>query len=414
MLFPFKNITIQAKLIILIISLLMLNSVLVGCSIGSSKSDVQQIELPPREETIESYLKGLISWPISGDEVITTFEVLGQDQDMIYLWAVQWEHYKRSFLETGKGWSNPMILTVKPSKDGELSIISHEVPREGKYYKEDIKKMFPERLHKKIFTYDSTPITTLLVDLEYEFTVKSVPPQKLLPNMLLHQLQQQFGEQASDLRLFDQTIENSRTISRFIGESGTFSIDDEGNLTGFINHRARFDSKNTLSMNEGRRAAERTVKSMKPTIKFENFQLVSSEIINNVPEVDDDQKYYSFTWEIRNKNNVTVEALYIMTNLSGGIESWKHIQNNPIVAASEIKISEDHAKDILMKRLSESGVDSPKVRIEESRKVVIMDKLVWQILYSHSYPRSTEGIEPIVSAHGIHIDAITGEIIEPR
>lgn len=168
MLFPFQNVPLQAKLIILIISLLMLNSVLVGCSIGNSKSDVQQVELTPSEETIESYLKGLISWPISGDKVITTFEVLGQDQDMIYLWAVQWEYYKRSTtLYTGKGWSSPMILIVKPSKNGELSIVSHKVPREGKYYEEDIKKMFPEQLHKEIFTYASTPITTLLFDLEY-------------------------------------------------------------------------------------------------------------------------------------------------------------------------------------------------------------------------------------------------------
>ncbi|MDF2606362.1 MAG: hypothetical protein K0S34_552 [Bacillales bacterium] len=106
---------------------------------------------------IEDYLNNNILKPQFGGKVICSFEILGSNKDNgeIYLWALTKEYYMDgNNLVMGTGSSGPIILDVE-KLDKQLKVNGHLKPRDGRYYSEDIKKLFPVLIHNKIYNYPS-------------------------------------------------------------------------------------------------------------------------------------------------------------------------------------------------------------------------------------------------------------------
>jgi hypothetical protein len=128
------------------------------------------------KNVIENYLNNNILEPQFGGKVISAFEILGSNKDNgeIYLWALITEyHMDENNLVTGTGSSGPIVLNVEKI-DNRLKVNSHDQPRDGSYYGEDIKKMFPLLTHNKIYNYPSKHIgkLNLILDTKKEDLIK--------------------------------------------------------------------------------------------------------------------------------------------------------------------------------------------------------------------------------------------------
>lgn len=120
------------------------------------------------EQVISIYLNKEVMDPSFGGEVFNAYEVLKNDknQSEVYIWALIQEYYESdSGFEPGTGMSVPMVLHVDWEEDS-LEIKSHTIPRDGSYYPEDIKALFPKRIQEKILNYPSRHIEKLLNDIE--------------------------------------------------------------------------------------------------------------------------------------------------------------------------------------------------------------------------------------------------------
>lgn len=74
----------------------------------------------------------------------------------LYVWVYCAEYsLENGELETLSGSSGPVKI-VYPNELSfyDLDRFSHEVPRNGSYYSEDIKEIFPENIQEKIFNFD--------------------------------------------------------------------------------------------------------------------------------------------------------------------------------------------------------------------------------------------------------------------
>jgi hypothetical protein len=116
------------------------------------------VEQPPGADpsTIEKYLDEKVMQPSFGGKIFSAHQVLMTDKDKIYIWAYVQEYYKQSGkTELGSGWSVPMVLNIE-WKAGLWSITGHETPGDGSQYGDDIRRLFPQELHQKIFDFSGT------------------------------------------------------------------------------------------------------------------------------------------------------------------------------------------------------------------------------------------------------------------
>jgi len=146
---------IKISVLLSVIILLMIFS---GCT-----QDVYQGTESPIDDELHNkilhYLDSKILEPSFGGKVFSAYEELGcsGSGDIIYLWVFAQEFYKDSdFLEKGTGMSTPIAL--KLSKDEDMEIIEHILPRDGEYYQKDIKRLFPQKLHEQILNIQDTGI----------------------------------------------------------------------------------------------------------------------------------------------------------------------------------------------------------------------------------------------------------------
>ncbi len=120
------------------------------------------------QQVINRYLNEQVMDPNFGGEVFSVYEVLQSNQETgeIYIWAFIQEYYESDTgLESGTGMSVPMVLYV--DQNGEsLEIKSHTFPRDGSYYPEDIKILFPRRIRSKIHDYPSKHMDGLVDEME--------------------------------------------------------------------------------------------------------------------------------------------------------------------------------------------------------------------------------------------------------
>jgi hypothetical protein len=140
---------------------------LAGCSLNSTvtEEDGQEIERYVRQEVMSPNFDGKI---FSAHEILVTNEEKGE----IYLWALIEEYYKEGTeVEQGSGMSVPMVLKVDHSGDS-LKVISHTLPRDGSYYADDVKDMFPYFAELKALDYPSIHIKKLIKEVETEVAEK--------------------------------------------------------------------------------------------------------------------------------------------------------------------------------------------------------------------------------------------------
>lgn len=117
------------------------------------------------EKAIADYLltQNDFSWKTKEDSYnICTIENLDLEKDIFpfYIWAYCGEYeIEGKKLRNLSGSSGP----IKIDYPNELSFydlnrFSHEAPRDGSYYAEDIRQIFPEKIWNKIFNFDKASI----------------------------------------------------------------------------------------------------------------------------------------------------------------------------------------------------------------------------------------------------------------
>lgn len=149
-----------------VLSLLVMLLLLAGCS----NTAVSEEE----EQEIERYIRQELMSPNFGGEIFTAYEILAssEEKDEIYLWALIKEFYKEGDnVEEGSGMSVPIVLKVDRS-EGAFKVTGHTLPRDGSFYADDIKDMFPYFAELKALDYPSYHIEKLNAEVESEAAEK--------------------------------------------------------------------------------------------------------------------------------------------------------------------------------------------------------------------------------------------------
>lgn len=137
--------------------------------VGYSQSGSISVTEKDRQE-IDKYIRQEVMAPSFEGEVFSAYEILDSDKkkNEIYIWAVILEYYKEDTeLEQGTGMSVPMVLKIDQSKDS-LKVVSHTLPRDGSFYAEDIKSMFPFFAGMKAIDHPDSLVRELIEKAEAE------------------------------------------------------------------------------------------------------------------------------------------------------------------------------------------------------------------------------------------------------
>lgn len=149
-----------------VLSLLVMILLLAGCS-------NREVSIEDGQE-IERYIRQEVMSPNFGGEIFSAYEILASNEEKgeIYLWALIEEYYKEGAeVEQGSGMSVPMVLKVDRS-EGALKVTGHSLPRDGSFYADDIKDMFPYFAELKALDYPSNHIKKMIEEVETEVAEK--------------------------------------------------------------------------------------------------------------------------------------------------------------------------------------------------------------------------------------------------
>jgi outer membrane lipoprotein-sorting protein len=120
------------------------------------------------QQEIEKYIGQEVMSVNFGGEIFSEYEILGSDQKKseLYIWALIEEYYKEgSKMELGTGMSVPMVLKVDQT-ESPLKVLSHTQPRDGSFYADDLKDMFPYFAEMKALDYPTSHIDKLVKEIE--------------------------------------------------------------------------------------------------------------------------------------------------------------------------------------------------------------------------------------------------------
>jgi len=137
----------------LMVVVIMISTILTisGCSHNTTLLTVTETE----NILILDYLDQKVFSPNFGGKVFSAYKLLGRETGKLYIWAIIQEYYKKDgILETGTGWSVPLVLNLAES-GGNEKISSHISPRDGSLYSKDIEKLFPRNLQKTVLYFPS-------------------------------------------------------------------------------------------------------------------------------------------------------------------------------------------------------------------------------------------------------------------
>ncbi len=131
---------------IILVVLLTVILTLIGCSPRNAPNNL--IVAKEDEETILNYLDMQtddISSPNLG-KMYSAYEILGTDTNRIYMWVIKEEcTIIGKDVNMSNGVSLPVVLYIQTMQDG-IVIEDHKVPRDGVWYGQDIKQLFPENV----------------------------------------------------------------------------------------------------------------------------------------------------------------------------------------------------------------------------------------------------------------------------
>lgn len=103
------------------------------------------------EVTIQEYLDAKtndISAPYQGGKMYSAFEILGADNNKIYVWMLKSE-YLRQTNELTNGVSVPIVLCIE-AKGDKIKIKNHKCPKDGIEYGKSLRKLFPQNVRNEI------------------------------------------------------------------------------------------------------------------------------------------------------------------------------------------------------------------------------------------------------------------------
>ena len=96
--------------------------------------------------------------PAFGGKIFGNLIVLQRNPSEIYVWTTLQELYGENNVELGTGTSLPLRINLNGNPITEDNIVNIEKPGDGSLYGEDIKKIFPENLQKKIENLPSSKV----------------------------------------------------------------------------------------------------------------------------------------------------------------------------------------------------------------------------------------------------------------
>ena len=149
-----------------IVSIFLLSIMLIfgGCNSTVKNSSNYLKVTKDDEKIILEYLDTKtndISAP-SGGKMYSAFDVLGTDDNKIYIWVVKEQFIKHDseMIQGTGGVSLPVVLNIK-TIDGKIKVIDHKSPRDGNEGAKDIKKLFPENVRNLMNKNNNERVTRL-------------------------------------------------------------------------------------------------------------------------------------------------------------------------------------------------------------------------------------------------------------
>jgi len=127
------------------------------------KSENSKNHISANEKTI--LLKKInekIIKPAFGGKMFGDLIVLQRNPSEIYVWATLQEYYGEKSAKKGTGTSLPLKINLKGNPITEDKIANIEKPRDGSLYGEDLTRIFPENVRKKI---DNLPNSKVLMQM---------------------------------------------------------------------------------------------------------------------------------------------------------------------------------------------------------------------------------------------------------
>lgn len=115
--------------------------------------------------SMETYLNQYILELSTNDgEIHSAYELFGSDfsKKELYIWALSVE-ISPGETQSTSGVSAPLLLKIE-QKDNRLHIVDHRFPSDGTLYNRDIKRMFPEEVQEKIWSFNSSKLWDEIVE----------------------------------------------------------------------------------------------------------------------------------------------------------------------------------------------------------------------------------------------------------
>ena len=129
------------------------------CCIICKKSENSENQISEKEKSVLlRKISAKIIKPAFGGKMFGDLIVLQRNPSEIYVWTTLQEFYGENNVELGTGTSLPLRINLNGNPITEDNIVNIEKPGDGSLYGEDIKKIFPENLQKKIENLPSSKV----------------------------------------------------------------------------------------------------------------------------------------------------------------------------------------------------------------------------------------------------------------
>ena len=119
--------------------------------ISCKKSEISENQISENEKTILlKKINSEIIKPAFGGKMFGDLIVLQRNSSEIFVWTTLQEFYGEENAEKGTGTSLPLKINLSGNPITEDKIVNIEKPGDGSMYGEDINRIFPENVRKKI------------------------------------------------------------------------------------------------------------------------------------------------------------------------------------------------------------------------------------------------------------------------
>ena len=119
--------------------------------LSCKKSENSENQISENEKTVLlKKISAEIIKPAFGGKIFGDLIVLQRNPSEVYVWTTLQEFYGENNVEKGTGTSVPLKINLNGNPITEDKIVNIEKPGDGSLYGEDINKLFPETVRRKI------------------------------------------------------------------------------------------------------------------------------------------------------------------------------------------------------------------------------------------------------------------------